>query len=159
MKRLNKEFNSKLFSKEVEYNFLRHDISNLCSIVFFKNKDKSLEPILEEMKLNLHKKGDSSKISVAGILRTSVYLLEYNFNLKIKNNFFLLGENLSWICFFHYLLENYAKKGSTIVVFEESVFVILKEGNKEDLDKFLSNHFVKESVKIKDNVLTFNYGM
>ncbi len=159
IKRLNKEFHRKLFSKEVEYNFLRHDISNLCTIVFFKNKDKSLEPILEEMRLNLHPETNSLKISVAGLLRASVYLLEYDFNLKIKDNFFLLGDNLSWICFFYYLLENYAKKGSTIVVVKDSVFVALKKGDRKELDEFLANHFVRESVEIKDNVLKFNYGM
>jgi hypothetical protein len=158
-KTLNKEFNKKLFSSEAKHRFFVHDICNLFTVLFLKNKDRKLEPILNKMKLNLRLNDSESKSSAAGLLRMTIYFLNYDYNLKVKQNFFLVGENLSWVCFFYNLLENYTKKGSTVVVDENSVFVVLKKSEMEELQNFLQNQFVKESVEIKNNVLKFTYGM
>jgi|GEM_PF-5188498 len=157
LRKLNREFNKKLFSNELKNRFFRHDICNLCSIIFLQNKDKNLEPILEKMRLNLRSPEISSKSSIAGLLRKTVYLLDYDYNLKIANNFFLMGDDLSWVCFFYNLLENYGKRGSTIIVQNEAVYISLKKGRRKALDRFLSSQFVKDSVDIKDGVLKFKY--
>ncbi len=158
MKKLNKEIIEKLFSSEARHYFVIHDICNLCSIVFLKNKDKNLEPILNKVRLKLYEEKSSSKISAGGLLRMVIYFLDFDYNLKVRQNFFIFGRNLSWFSFFYNLLCGYVKKGSTIVVDKNSMVFVLKKCDMNYLKKFLKNHIMNDNVEIRGNQLRFIYG-
>ena len=157
LKKLNDEFNKKVFSNELRYRFFKHDLGNLCSIMFLQNRDKKLEPILEEIRVNLSSKSSNSKTSIAGLLRKTVYFLNYDYNLKICDNFFLNGDDFSWFCFFYNLLGNYGKTGCTVVIENNSIFIQLKKEDRKKLKKFLKEQFTWDSVEIEADVLKFNY--
>ena len=162
LRTLRQNFYAKLFNSESRYSIFRHNIANLCSIIFLKNKDKSLDPVLEEIRSSLHSEstyGENSKFSIAGLLRITICFLNYDYNLKVKENFFILGDDLIWVCFFYTLLENYGKRGSTIVVKGNSMFVVLTGEDFKSLDTFLSNQLLSNNCEIERNILKINYGM
>jgi len=162
LRQMTKEFYCKLFSTEGRFCIFRHNLGNLCSIILLKNKDRSLDSVLEEMKLNFHSNESISEklqSSVAGLLRMTIYFLNYEYNLSVKNNFYIFGDNLPWVCFFCHLLENYCKKGSTIVLKEDCVFIVLDSANKRELKNFLANELIINKSEIKGNVLKLVYGI
>lgn len=162
LRKMTKEFYSKLFSTEGRFCSFRHNLGNLCSVIFLKNKDHSLDSVLEEMKLNFYLNesvSEKSQLSVAGLLRMTIYFLNYEYNLSVKKNFHILGDNLSWVCFFCHLLDNYCKRGSTIVLKEDGIFIVLNDVNRKELKKFLANELVMNKSEIRGNVLKLVYGM
>jgi hypothetical protein len=161
LRQIQKGIYSRLFLSESKYSLLKHSIGNLCSILFFKNKDDELSPFLEEMRLALQNEKTllgESETSVAGLFRLIVYFLDYGFNLKIKGNFYLTGKDLFWLCLFYNILEIYAKKGSTIVIQNGIVLIPLKNGAKNELFSFLKRQLVADRVEIRNNVLKLSYG-
>lgn len=157
--KIKREMSRKLFTAETRHLLFKHELCNLYSIVFLKNKDENLKPTLEKIRKSFDFKTESSKSSIAGLLRMSVYLQDYNYNLSIKENFFIYGSNFSWMCFFCILFEKYVKKGSNVFVSKkEVVFVLKKDFRKKELDDFLKTQFVNERVSVENGVLKFYYG-
>ncbi len=161
LRKLREDFYSNLFYFEGRHSVFRHNIANLCSVLFFKNKDKSLAPFLEEIRESLNTEGyklRNANHSIAGILRISIYFLNYDYNLRVKNNFRIEGEDLLWICFFYNLLEKFGKIGSTILIEEMRVTVYLSNFSSKDLDDFVKNQLIAHCVNVEGNVLQINYG-
>ncbi len=158
--KLKKDMSSKLFIAETRHLLFRHELCNLYSIVFLKNKDKDLQPVLNKIRESVDFKQENQKSSIAGLLRMSIFFKDYDYNLNVKENYFIYGSNFSWICFFCILFEKYVKKGSSVFVSKEEVIFVLKKGfDSKELNDFLKTQFVKERISIDGNILKFYYGM
>ncbi len=152
--------NTRLFTAETRHLLFRHELCNLYSIVFLKNKDESLQPTLEKIRKSFDFEQEDCKSSIGGLLRMSIFFKDYDYNLRIKENYFVYGSNFSWVCFFCILFEKYVKKGSNIFVSKEEMVFVLKKGfDSKELNDFLKTQFVKERVSINGNILKFYYGM
>ncbi len=153
------ELNNKLFSFKAEHDVFKHDFSNLCTILFLQNKDINLKPTLDKMKMKLGlREFRNSQCSIAGLLRIAVYLLDYEYNLSVKRNFFVQGENIYWICFFSHILQYHTKRCSTIFVGEGFVTFRLKKEGCKNLKLFLKKQLRANDYEIDGSVLKLVYG-
>jgi hypothetical protein len=130
----------------------KHDMSNLCSILFLKSKDEDLIPVLEKMRLALKESDSFTKegfYSAKDIIKKAVKILDYDYNIRVDEDFPIEGELTHLICFFLYILKNYVLRTSTIYLRKNEIMVSVKDVKIVDLEKLVQDKFSLEILDSK----------
>ncbi len=139
---------NKYWNKGFLFNFLDskknndvflHDLSNLLTIVFFKNEDIQLNETLSRIRLCLEKfnQKNSSNYLASNIVKDCVCYCGYRHNLYIKDDFEVNVDKYYLEVCVVCILNGFSRMGSNIVIGDSFISVVLKE----DFDLNFLNKF------------------